>query len=234
MSTIDFSRFAALTFDCYGTLIDWEAGILAALDPLLAGLSPRPSRDALIAAYARHEREAEAGPYRPYREVLAIVLTGLAREFGFPIRADQAWSLADSLPSWPAFAETPAALARLKSRYRLAILSNIDNDLFDAPSGSRVRLGVPIDVLVTAQEVRSYKPGRAHFDEGRRRLDLSPDRVLHIAESRFHDVTPASALGFATVWVNRRGGKPSASGEAGARADFEVPDLSTLVALMGL
>lgn len=234
MQPLDFSRFEALTFDCYGTLIDWEAGILAALDPFIAGLSPRPASGALISAYARHERAAETGAYRSYREVLGIVLTGLAREFGFPIGAARAWALAESLPRWPAFAETPGVLARLKARYRLAVLSNVDNQLFNAPGGSRERLGAPLDVLVTAEDVRSYKPGRAHFDEGLRRLALPADRVLHIAESRYHDVAPARALGIATVWVNRHADRPSASGHADARPDITVSSLAELAALMKL
>jgi 2-haloacid dehalogenase len=220
---------AALTFDCYGTLIDWETGILRAFSGLLGPSLVQSRRDELIRAYARHEREVESGPYLPYRDVLAEVSRRIARDFGLPPRMGDEQTLAESIRDWPAFDETPGALRAFKSRFRLAVLSNIDDDLFE---GSRPRLGVELNELVTAQRVRSYKPGRAHFDEALRRLAIKPSQILHVAESRYHDIAPAAALGFRTVWVNRRGPNPSASGEADAKPDLEVPDLATLVRVL--
>ncbi len=227
---MDFSAFKAITFDCYGTLIDWEAGISAALTPLIrrAGVGVDP--DVLLAAYGEAERAAEAGPFRPYREVLADVGRRLSEQFGFARREGEEHILADSIRDWPAFAETPEALRQLKARFRLAVLSNIDDDLFE---GSRSKLGVKLDAVITAQQVRSYKPGRGHFVEAQRRLELPAESILHVAESRFHDIEPAKALGFGTVWVNRHAlhGGPSASGEGAAEPDLEVADLTTLARL---
>lgn len=228
---MNFQNIQALTFDCYGTLIDWETGILRAFEGLVGADIARARRNEVIRAYARHERMIEARPYLKYREVLAEVSRRVAGEFGVPIARGDEGVLADSIKDWPAFDETPAALRALKSRFRLAVLSNIDDGLF---AGSLPRLGVALDEVVTAEQVRSYKPGRAHFDEVLRRLALEPSQVLHVAESRYHDVAPARAMGFATVWVNRRGASQSASGDAEATPDLEVRNLTALVRLMGL
>ncbi|MBL8747147.1 MAG: haloacid dehalogenase type II [Phycisphaerae bacterium] len=217
----------ALTFDCYGTLIDWETGILRAFERLIGGGLAPEHRDDLIRSYARIEREIEAGPYLPYRDVLALAASRIAGEFGVSLRPGEQHALAESVGDWPAFRETPPMLRALKRKYRLAVLSNIDDDLFAL---SRPHLGVDLDEVVTAQQVRSYKPGRAHFDEALRRLALEPGALLHVAESRYHDIAPARSLGIATVWVNRRpGGGPSASGESAAIPDREVRSLGELV-----
>lgn len=228
-----FHAIRALTFDCYGTLIDWERGLLAALAPLFQSSGRTLDRGRVLTAFARHEREVESGPYRTYRDVQIAVLERLAGEFNVRIPLGHEALLAESIPAWPAFDETPAALRALKRRFRLAVLSNIDDDLFDTPGGTRERLGVPLDDFISAQQVRSYKPGRAHFDDALRRLRLEPAQILHVAESRYHDIAPAKSLGFRTVWVNRHAaGGPSASGESDATPDLEVPDLMTLVALI--
>lgn len=220
----------AVTFDCYGTLIDWETGILRAFERMLGPAIVLAQHDALLRAYARYEREIESGPYRRYRDVLGEVARRVAREFGVPMRPGGEAMLAESIRDWPAFDETPGALRALKARACLVVLSNIDDDLFE---GSRSRLGVELDALITAEQVRSYKPGPAHFHEAMRRLRLTPERILHIAESRYHDVAPARSLDIATVWVNRHasdGGGGSASGESSAVPDLEVRSLAELVA----
>jgi 2-haloacid dehalogenase len=229
---VDLSRFELLTFDCYGTLVDWERGILEALRPLLAAHGLAEDDEALLARYARLETAAEAGPYRRYAEVLAAVVDGLGAELGFePTPAERA-SLAASVPSWPPFADTVEALARLRRRYRLAVLSNVDDDLF---AGTAERLGVPFDWVVTAEQVGSYKPALGHFLEIERVSALPVARILHVAQSLFHDVAAAQPLGFATVWVNRRGDRPGtgATPVASAVPDLEVPDLATLARLAG-
>ncbi len=219
-----------MTFDCYGTLIDWEAGISAAIGPVLKNSGVAVEHEALIAAFGEEEREVEAGPFKPYREVLAEVAQRLSKRFGFTLGGREQHFLAASVNDWPAFIETPEAMRRLKLRFRLAVVSNIDDDLFE---GSRPKLGVGLDALVTAEQVRSYKPGRAHFVEVQRRLGLPASQILHVAESRFHDVEPAKALGFGTVWVNRHAlhGGPSASGLGESVPDLEVADLTTLAAM---
>jgi 2-haloacid dehalogenase len=231
---MDFDDVEALTFDCYGTLVDWERGIVEALAPILAahGIAD-DGEDALLERFARLESGIQAGPFLDYREVLARVARGYGAELGFRPSEGEVAGFAASVPSWPPFADTVDALRALATRYRLAVVSNVDDDLF---SGTARRLGVTFDYVVTAQQVRGYKPGRAHFDEVLRRLQLPRERVLHVAQSLFHDIAPAKALGFSCVWVNRRAGRPGggATAPAAAAPDLEVPDLATLVALAGL
>lgn len=222
----DWSDFDALTFDCYGTLIDWESGILSALGTLLASAAP-DDPDRLLEEFGRFEPEAEAGAFRAYRAVLEDVARAFGREHGVAVKDEQAVRFAASVAEWPPFDDTVDALHRLATRYRLAIVSNVDDDLF---AGSAAKLGVSFDEVVTAQQVKSYKPAPGHFHEVARRLDLPRERILHVAQSLYHDVAPARALGFTCVWVNRRAGRPGggATPESAATPDLEVPDLATL------
>jgi 2-haloacid dehalogenase len=229
---IDLTRFEALTFDCYGTLVDWERGILAALRPLLRAHGAGGAEDdALLERFAALEAEAERGAFRRYREVLRQVARGFGRAGGFVPGADEVEAFAASVGAWPPFPDTVEALGVLAGRYRLAIVSNVDDDLFAATAA---RLGVTFAEVVTAQQVGAYKPARAHFDEVLGRLDLPRDRVLHVAQSLYHDVAPATALGFTCVWVNRRAGRPGSGATTPAEAvpDLEVPDLATLARLV--
>lgn len=224
MTTPDLSGVQAITFDCFGTLIDWATGILAALRPLADKHGVTLADEALLARYAELEREAEAGAYVSYREVLRRVVRGL---FGDGASDAEADALGRALGAWRPFPDTVDALRRLADRYRLGVLSNVDDDLFEP---ILTTLGKPFEVVVTAQQVRSYKPGEAHFREALARLGLEPGRVLHAAESRFHDVGPAGRLGFRTAWVNR--GR-SASGASDARPDVEVASVGALADLLG-
>ena len=187
-----------LTFDCYGTLVDWRTGLTRSLRGLFG--SPADGRmDELFAAYLETEAEVEAEPYRSYPEVLRQVAGRLAERFSFQLPAERADDLARSLPDWPLFADTNEALVSLKQRFRLGILSNIDRDLF---AQTARRLDVAFDFVVTAEDVRSYKPGHAHFE---RLLSehAEPERVVHVAQSLFHDGVPTGELGIAYVWINR-------------------------------
>ncbi len=230
---MNFDDFEALTFDCYGTLIDWESGILSSLRPVVGRTGTNADDETLLEHFARIESSIQAGSYRPYREVLADVLRSLGEELGFRPTDAEVKAFVASVVTWPPFSDTVAALTALRTRYQLAVVSNVDDDLFD---GSATLLEVPFDEVVTAQQVRSYKPARAHFDEALRRLGKPTSRVLHVAQSLFHDVVPARALGFSCVWVNRRAGRPGggATFPAEARPDLEVPDLASLVERMGL
>lgn len=224
----------ALTFDCYGTLIDWESGICRAFEPVLAAAGITPDPATLISRYAAHEREIEAGPYLSYRHVLTAVEARLLNEF-LPAGAPRPASgfLASSLSEWPAFDETPPCLRALQSRFRIGVLSNIDDDLFAATAP---KLGITLDLLVTAGQVRSYKPAEPHFRAALDRLGIPPRRILHVAESRYHDVESAGTLGFRTCWVNRHSGTaPSASGPAdtGRSPDLTVTSLRALVEVLG-
>ena len=233
-STLDFERFDALSFDCYGTLIDWEAGILASLTPLLEtnGIVGQPEQE-LLERFGRLESQAERGPFRSYRAVLTDVARGFGRHFGFvPTRAELD-AFAASVGDWPVFADTIAALRALHTRYRLAVVSNVDDDLF---ARSAQRIGVEFSEVVTAQQVSAYKPGPKHFHEVLERLRLPRDRLLHVAQSLYHDIAPARSLGINCVWVNRRAGKAGggATKPSTSRPDYAVPDLRTLVEEMGL
>lgn len=208
------SRWA--TFDCYGTLIDWNTGIGDVLEHLFGA----ERRDELLARYHRLEPEVQAETYRSYAEVLSLTLERLASEAGLPIPEGDSGALARSLPDWPPFREVPAALAELRNRgWSLAILSNTDHALI---TQSQRALGVPIDVIVTAEDVSSYKPAHKHWDRFFEQTTADRERHVHVAGSLFHDVAPGRELGLTTVWINRLGE------EADPEPDRELPDLSAL------
>jgi 2-haloacid dehalogenase len=225
---LDYGRFDALTFDCYGTLIDWEAGLLAAFRPILAARGLHVGDD-VLERYARHEASAEAGPYLRYRDVLAAGLRGVAGELGIQPTAEEIEAFSGSVADWPAFPDSPAALARLHTRYRLGVITNCDDDLFAA---SASRLGTEFDWVVTAQQVGSYKPHEANFLTAFARLGLPRERILHVAQSLFHDHAPAKRLGLSTVWIDRRHDRPGAGATppASATPDAVYPDLASFAA----
>ena len=230
MAGLDLDRFDVLTFDCYGTLIDWEAGILAALrDPLGAHGVDEPD-EGLLESFARHEAETEAGPYRPYREVLGDVLAALLEERGAAASSDEQAAFGGSVADWPAFPDSAAALAGLHQRFKLGVITNCDDDLFAA---SEEKLEVKFDWVVTAQQTRRYKPNPRGFELMFERVGLPPARILHVAQSLYHDHVPAKRLGLSTVWVDRRGGQPGsgATPPATATPDLTVPDMATLAAV---
>jgi len=230
MAALDFDRFDVLTFDCYGTLIDWEAGILAALRAPLTAHGITAADEDVLEAFARHEAEVEAGPYRRYREVLGEVLGAMVGHFGDAASAAERESFGASVADWPAFPDSPAALARLHERFKLGVITNCDDDLFAA---SQRRLGLEFDYLVTAQQAKRYKPNPRGFELMFERVGLPPARILHVAQSLFHDHVPAKRLGLSTVWVDRRGTRPGfgATPPAEAAPDLIVPDMATLASL---
>ncbi len=207
------SRWA--TFDCYGTLIDWNAGIGGVLERLY-GAERAPG---LLRRFHELEPDVQAERYRSYAEVLTLTLERLANDVGYGIPEGQSGVLPRSLPDWPPFPEVPEALAELRSRgWSLAILSNSDRDLIAA---SQKKLGVPFDLVVVAEDVRSYKPEHGHW---RRFDELTADREhhVHVAASLFHDVAPARELGLKSVWINRL------EEDSAYAPDVELPDLSGL------
>ena len=226
---LDFSRFDWLSFDCYGTLIDWERGLLGYLRPLLERNGRALSDAQVLNLYSELEPSAQSGPYRCYREVLAQVVRDFARELRFSVSSAEASGLAESIRDWQPFADTVAALRRLQLRYKLAVLSNIDDDLFAFTAS---KLEVHFDAVVTAQQVRSYKPSFNNFEALLRRFEIPRERLLHVAESLYHDVVPAHALEIATVWVNRRQGKEAAATKlVEAHPGLEVADVGKLAEL---
>jgi 2-haloalkanoic acid dehalogenase type II len=200
-----------ITFDCYGTLIDWETGISAAFLQAARAGGRALAREEVLRAYARLEPVVQAEAYHSYREVLTETARRVAEELGWHLPEGQAGFLAESLAQWPPFPDTNPALERLATAgYRLGILSNIDDDLL---AGTLRHLRVPFELLLTAQQVGSYKPAPGHFLTARERI--GDRRWLHAAQSYFHDVVPARALGIPTAWINRKreaapdGGRPT-------------------------
>ena len=214
----------ALTFDCYGTLIDWERGLLAAFRPVLAAHGIDAGDDDLLQRFARHEAEAEAGPYLRYRDVLVSVLRAIGRELVFEPTAQELGGFSGSVAEWPAFPDSTDALRRLQRRFRLGVITNCDDDLFAA---SADRLGVRFDWVVTAQQAGSYKPNEANFQLAFERIGLPHERIVHVAQSLYHDHVPAKRLGLTTVWIDRRGGRggSGATPRADATPDFTFPDM---------
>jgi 2-haloacid dehalogenase len=233
---MDFSRFTAISFDCYGTLIDWESGILPVLRGVLGshGQSQSLTDAAILEFYGEFEAKAESGPYQRYRDVLQSVVRAFADCFHFEASPAEIRSLHESVHAWPPFPDTVAALRELQKRYKLVVISNIDNDLF---AETRKHLDVEFDGVITAEQARTYKPSINNFQMALRTLALSPDRLLHAAQSIYHDVVPARSLGISTVWVNRKSARPGIGAVRGSsalasekRADLEVPDLASLAA----
>jgi len=223
----DFSRFEILTFDCYGTLINWEAGILSALHRMLSAHAKKVDDATLLQLYGDFEQRSEQPPFRPYREVLASVVRQFGEELRFTPTPAEIQSLPDSLSTWRPWPDTVAALHQLKTRFRLAILSNVDDDLF---ATTRPQLGVEFDEVITAQQAQAYKPSLKLFELALSRIDAPAHRVLHVGQSIYHDVVPAQALGLATVWVNRPSARPGVGAvkAAEAKPDLTVTSLEEL------
>jgi 2-haloacid dehalogenase len=225
MKTIDFSRIEVLTFDCYGTLIDWEAGILAGLRRLVGDAGTGISDDALLERYATAEATVERGPYRRYREVLARSAAAVCADVGAAPDDVELAAFGGSVVDWPPFPDSPRALARLKTRFRLAVITNCDDDLFAA---SNARLRVEFDEVITAQQVGAYKPSHRNFEVAFERIGVPRDRTLHVAQSLFHDHVPAKALGLATAWIDRRHGRDGsgATPPATVTPDVAAPSMA--------
>lgn len=202
------SDFKVLTFDCYGTLIDWESGMVAALNSLTGRISTYLSRDEVLEAHARHESTQQLQtPAMKYSELLAVVYKRLAEEWNVPVSWEECEAYGRSVKDWPAFPDSAEALAYLKKHYRLVILSNVDNTSF---AHSQTKLGVDFDAIYTAQDIGSYKPSSRNFDymiEKLSGLGIAKSDILHTAESLFHDHAPANLHGLASCWIYRRHGQ---------------------------
>jgi len=229
MTTPALTDFDILTFDCYGTLIDWESGILAALHDVLDGHGLGDDDERLLERYARFEAEAEAGPYLPYREVLARSVRGVAGELGREPTPAEVARFSESVGDWPAFPDSAEALARLARRFRLGVITNCDTDLF---ARSNQRLGVHFEWVITAQQLGGYKPNPRNFELALEQIGGPRERHLHVAQSLFHDHVPAQKLGLRTAWIDRRHDRPGsgATPPAEATPDFTFPDMATFAA----
>ena len=227
----DFNRFEWMSFDCYGTLVDWETGISSAVARVAGAHGARKSRAEILALFADVEPRVQSTPgFMEYRRVLREVMRLMAEEMNIELAESEIACLSDSLPDWPVFPDVADALRTLGERFRLAIISNVDDDLF---AGTARRLGVEFDAVVTSQQARTYKPNLSNFELAQERMGVRRENWLHVAESLHHDVGPANAIGIASVWVNRpdRGGGTRRSD---ARPDLTVPGLAALAELARL
>src|SRR5438477_1008106 len=231
-AALDFGRFEVLSFDCFGTLIDFERGVLTALRPILDRHGVALSDDEHLETYGALRLPVErSSPFLPFREVLLRTMGSIGCRFGFEPTPAERSALVDSIGDWPPFPDTVEALARLGRHFRLVILSNIDNDLFE---GNARRLRARFFMVVTSQQVGSYKPSLANFHYMLERLGGPKERVLHVAQSLFHDISPAREVGLTSVWITRRHDRPGFGGTPPGQAepDFRVPDLRTLADLV--
>jgi 2-haloacid dehalogenase len=226
---IRFDDFDALTFDCYGTLVDWERGILAGARGALGGRETGISDDDLLQAYGRHEAELEGGEYLRYREIVAEALRRIGAEQGIDVSDEEAAAFADSVGDWPPFPDSTAALAQLAGRFRLGVITNCDDDLF---ARTRARLNAEFDWVVTAEQAQSYKPSLHNFELAFETIDVPRERILHVAQSLFHDHVPAKHLGMTSVWIDRRGDAAGggATPPASAEPDMTFPDMRSFTA----
>jgi 2-haloacid dehalogenase len=231
---MDLRQFKALTFDCYGTLIDWERGILAELKPWVAASGRALTDDQILEAFGEAESAAEAAtPSKLYPSILADTFRALGQRWQIPASETQATTFGDSVPRWPTFSDSATSLQYLKQHYKLIILSNVDRASF---AESNKKLQVAFDKIVTAQDVGSYKPDLRNFRQlltEVEKLGIRQPEILHTAQSLFHDVAPAKSVGLKTCWINRRkgraGGGATVLPKGDATPDIEFPSMAALV-----
>jgi 2-haloalkanoic acid dehalogenase type II len=232
--TRPITDFTTLTFDCYGTLIDWESGIVAALGPWLASNGLSPSENEVLEAFAAAEETHErATPAALYPDILSATMGDMAAAWGVALEAADAAAFAASVGDWPAFPDSAEALAYLKRHYKLVVISNVDRESF---ARSNARLGVEFDLIVTAQDVGSYKPDLRNFHYALDKLaalGVAKDQVLHTAQSLYHDHAPAAEVGLARMWINRRGDKAGGGAtvipDGAVIPERQVPSMAALV-----
>ncbi|MCU0541672.1 MAG: haloacid dehalogenase type II [Oscillatoriaceae cyanobacterium Prado104] len=235
---LNFNQFEVVSFDCYGTLVDWESSILPVLKKLLSNREIDFSDERTLEMFAEFESELEKehNEYIKYREILQQVVQKIGHKFSFePTETESGTEincLVESIEHWHPFPDTVKALSALKRKYKLAVISNIDNDLFAATAK---HLKVEFDWVITAEKARSYKPSTHNFELAIETMGIEREKLLHVAQSLYHDIVPARSMGISTVWVNRRHDKTGfgATMPASAQPDLEVPDLKTLVEIIG-
>ena len=227
------SDFSALTFDCYGTLIDWERGMLVALQPWLERAGVAADESALLAAYGRHESIIQGEePALPYRDVVAKVLGRIADDFEIPAHREEQITFGGSVGRWPPFPDSRDALKYLRTQFKLAAITNVDNRSF---ADTHLLLGEPFHAVITAEDVGSYKPALENFHYAFKRvaeLGVERDKILHVAQSLYHDIAPARTLDLANVWVDRQTGRGSGmTPPTEAQPDLRVISMEELVAI---
>ncbi len=224
---IDANGYDAITFDCYGTLIDWEAGLMSYIQPLLEAHDAHAVPSFLLDFYGRTESKLQAGPYRPYRQILTGVLTALGDRLGFHPSADALAAFPESIGDWLPFPDTIASLKALGPRFQLVVVSNIDDDLFDL---TQARLNVNFDHVDNRGAGRRVQARSAPFKAAIERIGVPKERILHVAQSLFHDIAPAKAMGLDTVWIDRHDGHGSGATPASdAAPKWTLRNLGELV-----
>ncbi len=226
---LDPNQFEWLTFDCYGTLVDWESGICDALSKVATRHGVHKSNPELLTLFSTIEPRIQSAPgYLTYREVLRRVMVNIGTELRLQFSDEELFSLPESMSNWPVFPDAEQALNTLKNRYKLAVISNVDDDLF---ASSAKALNVDFDLVVTAQQVQRYKPDLRNFEFASALMAVENHNWLHVAESLYHDIGPANQLGIKSVWVNRpnRGG---GTRHTNAVPDMTITDLTTLAQML--
>ncbi|HWG51041.1 MAG TPA: HAD-IA family hydrolase [Candidatus Acidoferrales bacterium] len=228
---MDVTGIRLITFDCYGTLIDWETGMLTTLRQLFSRTIPATGEAKLLELYGEAEAEIEAGPYQRYRAVLSETVQLMGSRLGVQVTPGEGEQFAKSLIKWEPFPDTVAALQVLGSRFKLGIISNVDDDLFAA---TQKKLSVEFDLVVTAEQVQSYKPSLKNFQEAMQRSGVAKEQLLHAGQSIYHDIVPTNSLGIANVWVNRPSLRPGAGAAkpASAQPNLEVYSLAELATVL--
>ncbi|MBM2839849.1 MAG: haloacid dehalogenase, type [Bacteroidetes bacterium] len=230
---IDWTHVEVLTFDCYGTLIDWETGLLSALMPIFLSHQKGMDSAKVLELYADFEGEAERGPFQNYKAILQGVMDRFAKHLNVDFNDTERKCLVESVKHWQPFPDTIDSLRRLKAKYKLAVISNTDDDIF---SFTQQHLVVKFDWIITAEQVKSYKPSLNNFLTAIKKIGVPADRIVHVAQSLYHDVAPANQLGLRTVWINRRQGQEGhgATLSGNATPDVVLPDLRSLADLVGV
>lgn len=230
---IDFDLYKAITFDCYGTLIDWEEGILSVLKPVFSLHRIRFTDKQILELFAELELKAESEEFVPYRDILKKVMKGISAKFGFNLSDSELICLENSMRNWLPYSDTVESLMKLRKKFNLAIISNVDDDLI---AHSINHLKIDFDWIITSEQIKSYKPSSKNFDYTIKKLNVPVTDILHVAQSIYHDIIPARKADLATVWVNRRKGTHGfgATPPAKCESDLEVPDLKTLTLKMRL
>ena len=228
---LDFTRFKALTFDCYGTFIDWEAGILKSLKMLFKSKNVSISDAEILESYAKFEHDLEHGEFKIYSKILNGVVRKFAEKYNFEVSEREADVLSKNFHLWVPFSDTGSAIRSLKRHYKMGPLTNIENKLFDI---SACLLEEELDWVLTAEDIGSYKPSLSNFEYMLKYLNdnygIKKNQIIHVAQSKFHDIVPAKAMGITNIWVNRKSVKPGTGVALSAQVkpDLEVPDLKTL------
>lgn len=225
-----FEGIRLISFDCYGTLVDWETGIFSAVRPILLAHGIQLGDSEILELYGELEATAEAGDFRPYREVLRSVVRGFGERLGFKPSAAEQDSLPNSIANWRPFSDTVAALQQLRAKFQLAIISNIDDDLFALTA---TQLQTKFDFVITAGQASAYKPSPKIFQLAKERIGMPASQWLHAGQSVYHDVIPAQALGLKAAWVNRASPRPGGAVKlASGTPDLEVRTVQELANLL--